>query len=49
MQEAFKFYKNKTKTPDLKDVIDCTEKDNDQVSQDASRTKEISSTSESFP
>lgn len=34
MQEAFRFYKNKTKPPDLLNVIDCTDKDNDKVRQE---------------
>lgn len=31
MQEAFKFYKDKTKLPDYSSVIDCTDKDDDKV------------------
>lgn len=31
MQEAFKFYKSKTKEPDLTDVVDCSSKDDDKV------------------
>jgi hypothetical protein len=31
MNEAFKFFKTKEKTPDLTGVIDCSEKDNDKV------------------
>lgn len=33
MQEAFKYYKNKTKEPDLSRVIDCTSKDDDKVNE----------------
>lgn len=32
MQEAFKFYKSKMMQPDLKNVVDFTDKDNDKVS-----------------
>lgn len=39
MQEAFKFYKNKTKEPDLSEVIDCTAKDNDKVSEDSKEVR----------
>lgn len=31
MNEAFKFYKNKEKALDLRNVIDCTPKDDDKV------------------
>lgn len=31
MQEAFKLYKNKTKSFDRGNVVDCTDKDNDKV------------------
>lgn len=31
MQKAFKFYKTKATAPDLTNVIDCTDKDNDKV------------------
>jgi hypothetical protein len=31
MNEAFKFYKNKTKEPDLSRVVDCSEKDDGKV------------------
>lgn len=31
MQEAFKFYKNKTKSPDFRDVMDCSDKHADKV------------------
>jgi hypothetical protein len=32
MNYSFKFYKNKQKPPDLKGVIDCSEKDGNKVS-----------------
>lgn len=45
MNEAFKYYKSKTKAPDLSAVIDCAEKDEDRVRSENSNLSDFLSSS----